>query len=174
MEEESGLRPIHIRLFAALSVFSGLAALFFTFAEKSEAKNARLGGYSLSRWGLGLVTAVLILLFLRFLLRDLRSDGAFAKRLGSFLSRGDRAWFAFLGALFCLYLSLWAFKFSWLFIPKTDAARMYTVYTDDATGIGQATADKDATDEIYNLNGQRVAAPAKGLYIRNNKKVIIK
>ena len=63
---------------------------------------------------------------------------------------------------------------AWLFIPKTDAARMYTVYTDDATGIGQATADKDATDEIYNLNGQRVAAPAKGLYIRNNKKVIIK
>ncbi len=118
MEEESGLRPIHIRLFAALSVFSGLAALFFTFAEKSEAKNARLGGYSISRWGLGLATAVLILLFLRFLLRDLRSDGAFAKRLGSFLSRGDRAWFAFLGALFCLYLSLWAFKFSWLFIPK--------------------------------------------------------
>ena len=114
----NALKPIQLRIFTALSVLSGLAALFFTFAEKSEARNARFGGYSLSRWGLGLVTAVPVLFFLLILIRELRTDGAVTKRLNSFLSRGDRAWFGFLGCLFCLYLSLWAFKFSWLFIPK--------------------------------------------------------
>jgi hypothetical protein len=63
---------------------------------------------------------------------------------------------------------------AWLAIPKTAAARMYAIYTDDITGIEQLTTDKDSTDEIYNLNGQRVTAPAKGLYIRNNKKVMVK
>ena len=118
MEEKSGLRPIHIRIFAALSVLSGLAALFFTFAEKSEAGSARFGGYSLFRWGLGLATAVLILFFLLILIRELRTDGAITERLNGFFSRGDRAWFGFLACLLCLYFSVWAFKFSWLFIPK--------------------------------------------------------
>ena len=112
------LKPVHFRIFAALSALGGLAALFFTFAEKSEARNARFGGYSLSRWGLGLATAALTLFFILALLRDLRTDGAFSGRLDRQLCRGDRAWFGFIGSLFCLYLSLWAFKFSWLFIPK--------------------------------------------------------
>ncbi|MBR5749210.1 MAG: InlB B-repeat-containing protein [Prevotella sp.] len=65
---------------------------------------------------------------------------------------------------------------AWLAIPKTvTSARSYPIDNNDgATGIEQPTADNDTTDEIYNLNGQRVAAPTKGLYIRNNKKVIIK
>ena len=63
---------------------------------------------------------------------------------------------------------------AWLAIPKTAAARMYVLSVDNATDIDMPTADNDATDEIYNLNGQRVTAPTKGLYIRNNKKVIIK
>ncbi len=79
------LKPVHFRIFAALSVFGGLAALFFTFSEKSEAKNARLGGYSLSRWGLGLGTIVLTLVFLLILLRELRTDGALTKKLSSCL-----------------------------------------------------------------------------------------
>ena len=36
---------------------------------------------------------------------------------------------------------------------------------------GQVTVD---SSEVYNLNGQRVAQPTKGLYIVNGKKVIIK
>jgi hypothetical protein len=76
---------------------------------------------------------------------------------------------------------------AWLAIPKTAAnARMYPIIIDEeATGIDQLTLDSNATDEIYNLNGQRLRAgdrrsgmrvdtPAKGLYIRNHKKVIIK
>ena len=46
----------------------------------------------------------------------------------------------------------------------------------ETTGImsvdnGQLTVD---SSEVYNLNGQRVAQPTKGLYIVNGKKVIIK
>ena len=40
----------------------------------------------------------------------------------------------------------------------------------DAGISGSANAD----DRIYNLQGQQVSAPAKGLYIKNNKKVLIK
>ena len=53
---------------------------------------------------------------------------------------------------------------------------------DETTGIGEIVIEGDAgisgsanTDgRIYNLQGQQVTAPVKGLYIKNNKKVIIK
>ena len=53
---------------------------------------------------------------------------------------------------------------------------------DDTTGIGDIVIEGDAgisgsanaNDRIYNLQGQQVTAPVKGLYIKNNKKVIIK
>jgi len=45
----------------------------------------------------------------------------------------------------------------------------------DATGIGTALMNKEAMNsEVYNLQGQRVAAPTKGLYIVNGKKAIVK
>lgn len=43
-----------------------------------------------------------------------------------------------------------------------------------ATGINEVKASAENNGEIYNLNGQRVATPAKGLYIMNGKKVIFK
>ena len=43
----------------------------------------------------------------------------------------------------------------------------------DATAISAVKTVK-VDGEVYNLNGQRVAAPQKGLYIVNGKKVIIK
>ena len=64
---------------------------------------------------------------------------------------------------------------AWLAIPVTASnARLYPVANEAPTGIALPTAGSDATEDIYNLNGQRVTAPTKGLYIRNNKKVIIK
>ena len=53
---------------------------------------------------------------------------------------------------------------------------------DETTGIGEIVIEGDAgisgsanaNDRIYNLQGQQVTAPVKGLYIKNNKKVIIK
>ena len=45
----------------------------------------------------------------------------------------------------------------------------------DATSISEKTAVKSQTEgEYYNLAGQRVAQPTKGLYIVNGKKVVIK
>ena len=42
-----------------------------------------------------------------------------------------------------------------------------------ADGIESINADNKA-GKIYNLQGQEVAAPAKGIYIMNGKKVVIK
>lgn len=40
------------------------------------------------------------------------------------------------------------------------------------TGIQSASTQQSASDNYYNLNGQRVSEPQKGLYIVNGKKVI--
>lgn len=45
---------------------------------------------------------------------------------------------------------------------------------DGTTSIGGMTTEEVKTDAIYNLNGQRMAAPRKGINIINGKKVIIK
>lgn len=44
----------------------------------------------------------------------------------------------------------------------------------DVTGINEIAAGKAFNGEFFNLAGQRVAQPTKGLYIVNGKKVIIK
>lgn len=57
-----------------------------------------------------------------------------------------------------------------------NAARLVLVFDDEnVTGIQQAVKSEELKDKsYYNLNGQRVAQPTKGLYIMNGKKVIIK
>ena len=46
---------------------------------------------------------------------------------------------------------------------------------DETTGMNDVRCKtEDVRGEYYNLNGQRVAQPAKGLYIVNGKKVVIK
>ena len=63
---------------------------------------------------------------------------------------------------------------AWLPILKAKAStRGYSLEDDGTTAINKVTANRQK-DVYYNLNGQRVAAPTKGLYIINNKKVIIK
>lgn len=48
-------------------------------------------------------------------------------------------------------------------------------FNGDATGINMVHGSEfKVNGEIYNLNGQRVAQPTKGLYIVNGKKVVIK
>ena len=45
----------------------------------------------------------------------------------------------------------------------------------DATGIGATLKNKGIENkEVYNLKGQRVAQPTKGLYIKNGKKIVVK
>ena len=63
---------------------------------------------------------------------------------------------------------------AWLAIPKDKAsARGYGLETDGTTGINKIDVDNEDNSVIYDLRGQRVAAPTKGLYIKNNKKYIL-
>ena len=53
-------------------------------------------------------------------------------------------------------------------------SRVAWIFADGTTGIKTTNLTNDTNETIYNLNGQRVAAPQKGLYIVNGKKVIMK
>lgn len=60
-------------------------------------------------------------------------------------------------------------------LSATSLARMSFVFADELTGISQVENKTKSVDgAIYNLSGQRIAQPTKGLYIVNGKKVIIK
>ncbi len=56
------------------------------------------------------------------------------------------------------------------------SARSLTLgFEDEATGVADVRGKMaDGRSDIYNLNGQKVLNPTKGLYIMNGKKVIIK
>ena len=59
--------------------------------------------------------------------------------------------------------------------PTQSAAREYFLFDDEKTGIEMPTADgNDADTVVYDLQGRRVSQPAKGLYIVNGKKIVIK
>ena len=53
------------------------------------------------------------------------------------------------------------------------SAHVTMILDDEATGIGNVVYQM-SDETCYNLNGQRVTTPGKGLYIHNGKKVIIK
>lgn len=56
-------------------------------------------------------------------------------------------------------------------------ARLGIVFDDLTTSVSEqltVNSEKFATAPVYNLQGQRVAQPAKGLYIVNGKKVLVK
>lgn len=62
-------------------------------------------------------------------------------------------------------------------LPKGSGARTLRFVFDDneTTGIKNVDAQKTSNKDIYfNLNGQRVAKPTKGMYISNGKKYIVK
>lgn len=67
---------------------------------------------------------------------------------------------------------------AYLVLPKdaTTGARTLTVAFSEGgtTGIKQIENGELTIDNYYNLNGQRVSKPTKGLYIVNGKKVVLK
>lgn len=63
---------------------------------------------------------------------------------------------------------------AYLKIEEAVAARDLTFVFGDATSIKAIDNAQLTIDNYYNLSGQRVAQPKKGLYIQNGKKVIIK
>ena len=63
------------------------------------------------------------------------------------------------------------------YLEVSGAARQFIGFGDDngATGINSLTPALSKGEEVYyDLQGRRVAQPAKGLYIVNGKKVVIK
>jgi hypothetical protein len=58
-------------------------------------------------------------------------------------------------------------------IKPSDATGMVTV-VGSSSGLQQIDADSNQSDSIYNLNGQRVNNPSRGIYIVNGRKVIVK
>lgn len=61
-------------------------------------------------------------------------------------------------------------------IETGSAARSlkFVIDGEETTGIDGIAAESVNRGEVYNLNGQRVASPRKGLYIQNGKKVLVK
>ncbi|MBP3788334.1 MAG: hypothetical protein J6I52_01790 [Prevotella sp.] len=65
---------------------------------------------------------------------------------------------------------------TYLKVAASAGARLLAVFGDDeTTGISQMESGKlNIENAVYNLNGQRVAQPTKGLYIVGGKKVMMK
>ena len=64
-----------------------------------------------------------------------------------------------------------------VYLPAPTAARAFLAFSfgEETTGIDATLMNSErVNNEVYNLNGQRVAQPTKGLYIVNGKKVVIK
>lgn len=69
---------------------------------------------------------------------------------------------------------------SYLHLPKAvlpNGAKLAFSFVDSnsnasATGIESINADVDDNDNLYNLQGQRVNAAVKGIYIKNGKKIL--
>ena len=64
---------------------------------------------------------------------------------------------------------------AYLHLDAEPAAPVLTIDFSGTTGINAVNGSEiKANGEYYNLNGQRVANPTKGLYIVNGKKVVLK
>ena len=64
---------------------------------------------------------------------------------------------------------------AYLSTAATAGARDYLEFSfGETTGITKVENTKQNVESYYNLNGQRIANPTKGLYIVNGKKVVIK
>lgn len=56
----------------------------------------------------------------------------------------------------------------------TDAARIAVTFNDEAAGISEVRTHTAGASGYYNLNGQRVAQPGRGLYIQDGRKYMAK
>lgn len=64
---------------------------------------------------------------------------------------------------------------AYLHVSSQAAARSFIGFSEDeTTGISNVNSETIANGRFYNLAGQNVANPTKGLYIVNGKKVILK
>ena len=63
-----------------------------------------------------------------------------------------------------------------VYLPAPTAARDYLEFSfdDDVTSVESIKRETRTNNQYFNLAGQRVAQPTKGLYIVNGRKVVIK
>ena len=59
-------------------------------------------------------------------------------------------------------------------IDESPSRALTVRFGDESTGINAVKSEEKKDNGIFNLSGQRVSQPSKGLYIVNGKKVIIK
>ena len=50
----------------------------------------------------------------------------------------------------------------------------FTVVNGPATGIGEIDAESNSPSAVWNLNGQAVSRPAKSIYIKDGKKIVVR
>ena len=70
-------------------------------------------------------------------------------------------------------VSIDAFR-AYILGPSNAGARLNVIFDDEATGIETMNREPLTVNQTYNLSGQRVSQPTKGLYIVNGKKVVVK
>ncbi len=56
----------------------------------------------------------------------------------------------------------------------TASSRMTMSFDDKTTKITNINSDDMSNDSFYNLNGQRVKTPMRGIFIKNGKKIVVK
>jgi len=80
-------------------------------------------------------------------------------------------WGAEDGAAFAL-----AANKAYLAVPTTSGVRTgFSLFGDESDGIDATFVDNAGkSGEVFNLQGQRVGSPTKGMYIVNGKKVVMK
>ncbi len=87
------------------------------------------------------------------------SDNKFWYSTGTVTTKAYRGYFALADVLSAYSASSNSIKF---------------IFNDEQTGVQTVTTATRQTEQLYNLQGQPVAQPTKGLYIRNGKKYITK
>ena len=55
-----------------------------------------------------------------------------------------------------------------------SAARIFISFSNETTGVSEKVAVTDDETPAYSLSGQRVMNPKKGLYIKNDKKIVVR
>ena len=58
--------------------------------------------------------------------------------------------------------------------PAAQQSRMKMVFAGETTGVKSLPTSQKGEESVYNLAGQRVKKPTKGLYVKGGKKVIVK
>ena len=59
-------------------------------------------------------------------------------------------------------------------LSEDAASRITMSFEEKATDINDINVADDSADEYYNLQGQRVDTPAKGVFIKGGKKILVK